>query len=103
MKKRKIEIRSFDISEYPKSKKNCHKAVVSESFEFVHGIRYLQRVYEDGAGELTRFDEETEMWAILVFPPKTDQEVVANIRAVIRNNFDVSVCLNRNESDVKAA
>ncbi len=34
---------------------------------------------------------------------ETEQEVVANIRAVIRNNFDVSVCLNRNESDVKAA
>ena len=103
MKKKKIERREFEVFEYPKSKKNAHKTVVSENFEIVHGIRYLQRVYADGAGELTRFDEETEMWAILVFSPTVEEGAVARIRSVIRNNFDVGVCLNCSNDELKAA
>lgn len=77
--------------------------VITEKFSIVHGMRYLERVYADGCGELVRFDEETEMWAVLVFPATVEEGVEDRIRSVIRNNFDVGVCLKNTYNEQKAA
>lgn len=101
--KSKVVKREFTISDYPRSRCNENKAVVSEGFEKVHGQEYLQRVYADGAGDLTRFDEETEMWAIISCPATVEDGIEDKIRSVIRNNFDVGICLKRHGNEMKAA
>lgn len=93
----------FAVSDYPRSRCNENKAVVSEGFEKVHGQEYLQRVYADGSGDLTRFDEETGMWTIISCPATVDDGIEDKIRSVIRNNFDVGVCLKRHGNEMKAA
>ena len=65
--------------------------------------RFLRRVYVDGSGELVRYNDEAEMWAILVFPADVESGVEDRIRSSIRNNFDVGVCLEKHKNDKKAA
>ena len=101
--KKEIEKHNFTVAEYPRSKRNENKELVSESFETVHGQEYLQRVYADGTGELVRYDEEAGMWSVLSFPATVESGIEDKIRSVIRNNFDVGVCLNRQENEAKAA
>lgn len=101
--KSKVVERKFTFSDYPRSRCNENKAVVSEGFEKVHGQEYLQRVYADGAGDLTRFDGETGMWTIISCPATVEDGIEDKIRSVIRNNFDVGVCLKKHGNEMKAA
>ena len=103
MGRKKIEHREFEIHEYPRGAKNVGKALVSECFAEVRGDMFLRRVYADGTGELVRYNDEAEMWAILVFPADVESGVEDKIRSSIRNNFDVGVCLEKHKNDKKAA
>ncbi len=101
--KKTVEKHNFTIADYPRSRCNENKELVSEGFEIVHGQEYLQRVYADGAGDLTRYDEEAGMWAIISCPATVESGIEDKIRSVIRNNFDVGVCLNKHRNELKAA
>lgn len=103
MGRKKIVHREFMIHEYPRSAKNVGKALVSEGFAEVRGDLFLRRVYVDGSGELVRYNDEAEMWAILVFPASVESGIEDKIRSSIRNNFDVGVCLEKYKNDKKAA
>lgn len=94
-KKKKV----FKIEEYPRSKCNKDKLIVQEKFVTVYGEEYLQRVYEDGAGDLTRYNDETENWVLLTFPATVDEKAEDKIRSVIRHNFDISLCLPRENGE----
>lgn len=95
--KKTIKKKSYTIADYPRSRSNENKKLVSEGFAIVHGQEYLQRIYADGAGDLTRYDEETGMWVIISCPATIESGIEDKIRSVIRNNFDIGACL-RNES-----
>ena len=103
MGRKKIVHREFEIHEYPRSAKNVGKALVSEGFAEVRGDLFLRRVYVDGSGELVRYNDEAEMWAILVFSVSVGSSVEDKIRSSIRNNFEVGVCLENYKNDKSVA
>ncbi len=103
MSRKKIVHREFEIHEYPRSTKNLGKALVSEGFAEVRGDIFLRRVYADGSGELVRYNDEAEMWAIIVFPASAESGIEDKIRSSIRNNFDVGICLDKYRNGKKAA
>lgn len=103
MGRKKIIHREFEIHEYPRSARNVGKALVSEDFAEVRGDLFLRRVYVDGSGELVRYNDEAEMWAILVFPASVESGVEDKIHSSIRNNFDVGVCLEKYKNDKRVA
>lgn len=89
--------------EYPRCQSNEGKEVVSENYAIVYGDRYLQRRFADGSGELVRFDDNAGMWAVLAFPAEVEDGIEDKIRTVVRHNFDIGVCLHRQNERAEAA